>query len=310
MCPFRSVCTGRDPDALSLTTCPQLYHIISLFHVVARRAIVPEPNAPSGGFVPCVESGIPFPYRHPFSPHVAALLPNFLVLLRSIHALWEPSVIQQIPPDWQMIYTIDDAYAASLLGEQSTLSSMHTSASSGGRYVDTSVLAAHDGGGEGGQAGVVRHARHFVENVRDIAYRFLQACCVPGDRFYTTKDLAAALRHSVFSGMEHLQSRHWRAVLSTFLPAFVRNCPHPLMPHLLGPLLPDVLTAAVVRFRAEWAALEARYARSHTTAKVVFVRACACACACAYFCRASWWCVLFCAEELTVRIRASVLSLV
>lgn len=226
----------------------QLYHLISLFHVIARRAVVPEPNVPDGGFVPCVDSGIAFPYRHPFSPHVPVLLPNFLLLLRTIHTLWEPTIMSQIPPEWQAIYAVDESYAASLLGEQPPASL--------GR-VDTTPYAAHDET----QTGYIRHARHFVENVRDVSYRFLQACCMPGDGFFTTPDLANVLKSTVFCYLDRMQNRHWRAMLQTFLPVFVRNCPVPLLPHLITPLLPAILTAAFTRFSAEWTALNERVAQ-------------------------------------------------
>ncbi|RLN88867.1 hypothetical protein BBJ28_00007309 [Nothophytophthora sp. Chile5] len=145
-------------------------------------------------------------------PH---LLPNLLSLIRSLHALQQPEMKQQILKTstacWLLSVSVDEI--AQLLGGKNQLEEEQVA-----------------------KLPVASKWAKWHKNVRDISYH-LMGVAVGQASFYTNPQVASLLQSSLLSDLDLMEHRHLKGALAYVYLPFLKNCPRELYPSLLEPVL-------------------------------------------------------------------------
>ncbi|XP_042475842.1 protein HASTY 1 isoform X2 [Macadamia integrifolia] len=185
--------------------------------------------------------------QHPMASHLSWMLPPLLRLLRVIHSLWSPPVIQALPGELKAAMSMSDVERASFIGEGNhPKSSKSASVFTDGSQVDVNK----DGHAETNENDI----RNWLKGTRDSGYNVLGLSATIGDSFFKSIE-----SHSVaLSLMENIQSmefRHMRQLIHSVLIPLVKFCPSDLWEDWLEKLLHPLFLHCQQALSFSWSCL-------------------------------------------------------
>jgi exportin-5 len=163
-----------------------------------------------------------------FAPIWPQLLPNTVMLIRTLHSLQEPAikdvVLKTSTCCWLMSVSVDEI--AQLLGGKHHLEE---------EQVKTLPIASK--------------WSKWQKNVRDVCYHLMgSACSQPS--VYASGHMAAYMQTGMLANMERMNHRHLKAALASVYLPFLKSCPKELYASLLDPVLTRLFTHLSQRFTA------------------------------------------------------------
>eukprot|EP00741_Cyanophora_paradoxa_P001924 tig00000523_g1863.t1 len=246
--------------------------LLSLFSAVFKRSSVPPSleERQAGGYLTAQGR-----VRHPFGPHLGAVLPQTLSLLRSLAALWSPEARAALPPELLPVLEPSPYEVGVLLRTEGP-------SGPGGGGGGPSASPAPEGAGEerpgfgsplkgghgrnaapGGEPLLVHELRLWVSSTFDFGYDVLRLALGTYE-FYeslsgTSPTLSALAALLSPSAVPHASERGLRTLARKVVHQALTRCPPELQAPLLGPLVGPFLRALFDRLAAAWAPrMEAR----------------------------------------------------
>lgn len=216
-----------------------LFHTVTFFEKALKRSGIRKGN------LNIHNSSTTPTSLHPMTSHLSWMLPPLLKLLRAIHSLWSPPVMQTLPGEIKAAMTMSNIERTSLLGE------VNTKVSKGAlSFTDGTLDMNKEVYTETNESDI----RNWLKGIRDSGYNVLGLSTTIGDSFFRCLDI-----HSVsIALMENIQSmefRHIRQLVHSVLIPLVKFCPSNLWDDWLEKLLHPLLTHSQQALSCSWSSL-------------------------------------------------------
>ncbi|XP_057515729.1 protein HASTY 1 [Amaranthus tricolor] len=214
-----------------------IFHTVTFFERALKRSRIRKNNLPT------ITNEAPV---QPMAPHLSWMLPPLLKLLRSIHSLWSPTVIQSLPGEVKAALIISDVERTSLLGEVNTKAPKGPLGFADGSLTDMSREAY----GEPNEKDI----RNWLRGIRDSGYDVLGLSTTIGDAFFQCLDIdsvALALMENLLS----MEYRHLRQLIHLVIIPLVKSCPPNLWGTWLEKLLHPLLLRTYQALNSSWSSL-------------------------------------------------------
>lgn len=214
-----------------------IFHTVTFFERALKRSGIRKNNLQN------ISAGTPV---QPMSPHLSWMLPPLLKLLRAMHSIWSPTVVQSLPGEVKAALTMSDIERAGLLGEVNTKAPKAPLGFADGLLTDMSK----DSYGEPNEKDI----RNWLRGIRDSGYDVLGLSTTVGDAFFKCLDIDSV----VLALMENLQSmeyRHLKQLIHLVIIPLVKSCPPNLWGTWLEKLLHPLFIYAQQALSSSWSSL-------------------------------------------------------
>lgn len=218
-----------------------IYHTVTFFEKALKRSGSRKGNLnPQNSSPP---TSIPL---HPMAPHLSWMLPPLLKLLRAVHSLWSPSVLQSLPGELKAAMAMSEVERTSLLGE-------------GNPRLAKGALAFADGS----QADVKKEGyvdpnetdlRNWLKGIRDSGYNVLGLSTTIGDTFFKCLDVQSVTL-AVVENIQSMEFRHIRQLVHSVVIFLVKFCPSVLWGEWLERILYSLLLHSQRALSLSWSSL-------------------------------------------------------
>ncbi|OVA15069.1 Exportin-1/Importin-beta-like [Macleaya cordata] len=217
-----------------------LYHSLTFFEKALKRSGIRKSNLNLQNGSTSSNNSMTL---HPMASHLSWMLPPLLRLLRALHSLWSPPVMQVLPVELKAAMSISDIERGSLLGEGNTKLSK---ASTDGSHIDTNK----EGHGQPNENDV----RNWLKGIRDSGYNVLGLSTTIGDSFFKcleSQSVALALMENIHS----MEFRHTRQLIHSVLVPLVKFCPSDLWAVWLEKILHPLFLHCQQALNSSWSSL-------------------------------------------------------
>ncbi|TPX35927.1 hypothetical protein SmJEL517_g01740 [Synchytrium microbalum] len=175
------------------------------------------------------------------------IVPNVLLLIQSIHSLWDIRAWEGLPPELSSIRDISPPERQFYVFGTAT------------KRVDddgTEMSAGPSGSSPEELDRQMQIVRLWLVHMRENCYHMLALLTYIDTDLYTLPGFSEALTTSLFSAALHLDNRHWKSLITTALPPLIMHCPpgNPLL-HLV---LPPFFEYVTKRLDSEWGSAAAK----------------------------------------------------
>ncbi|KAJ2851995.1 karyopherin [Coemansia brasiliensis] len=181
-----------------------------------------------------------------WSDYMSDLVPPVLLLIRSLHALWNPEHYRHLP--WQ-----SQQARANLFGLLDMAAAERQSIVGGIADVDADFAAVPRNAPNAEQlAAELRAFQHSLSTLREIAYKCMGKFSSIPDLFTTSKvpDLAGNFAGCLFADAETIAARHWRILLTDIAIPLLQNIGN--WPGIDAHSQLNECRAAIARFVSSW----------------------------------------------------------
>ncbi|VFQ94409.1 unnamed protein product [Cuscuta campestris] len=215
-----------------------VFHTVTFFEKALKRSGIRKGNTNS--------QSLQSDSLHPIAPHLSWMLRPLLKLLRAMHSLWSPSVMQTLPGEVKSAMIMSDTDRGSLLyGMNIKLPNGASSSADGSPFEMKS-----DGHSEPNET----NARNWLKGIRDSGYNVVGLSATIGDSFFRGLDsqfVALALMENIQS----MEFRHIRPLVHLALIPLVKSCPPDLWEAWLVRLLHPLLLHSQQALSCSWSSL-------------------------------------------------------
>ena len=231
----------------------KIYSLLQIFHCVGKRTRIKKDK----------QSQIK---RHPFIHHWPKILPNTFILIKTIHSIWEPKFrekLEQSQMCWiQRIAPLEIRSAMGFEDHYVNIPGAHhqSVAVSSNQWKHNVNVGGPD------FASLMTHLRRESYDILKIAafqtasmqqghIGFLKnpLTYTPGQGgLFDWQNLNAVLVHSLFNGIDYMELRHLRLLISQFMNPFTLSCPLPLANPILLPLLRNFFQHTTSKLQNTW----------------------------------------------------------
>ncbi|TPX48204.1 hypothetical protein SeLEV6574_g02167 [Synchytrium endobioticum] len=188
----------------------------------------------------------PPPHHQFWRDYVSAIVPNVLLLIQSIHAIWDRRVWDGLPPELSSIRDISQPERL-----------FYVFGTTGRKPDDDPAIDVESSRGIPEELDRQIHlVRTWLVHMRDHCYHIVALLTYIDSDLYFIPGFAEALTTALFSAAPHLDNRHWKALITIVLPPLTLNCPggNPLL-HMV---LPPFFEYVTKRLDSEWASAAAK----------------------------------------------------
>ncbi|KAJ8747704.1 hypothetical protein K2173_014548 [Erythroxylum novogranatense] len=208
-----------------------LFHIVTFFEKALKRSGVKRSNM-------SLQHSFTESTLHPMASHLSWMLPPLLKLLRSIHSLWSPTIMQALPDEVKAAMTMSDVERYSFLGEGNPKMSK-----SGLTFADGSQIdLTKEGHVETNESDI----RNWLKGLRDSGYNVLGLSTTIGDTFFKCLD-SQSVSMALMENIQSMDFRHIKQLVHSILIHLVKSCPPEMwdiwLEKLLSPLFLHVQQA-------------------------------------------------------------------
>ncbi|KNC50211.1 uncharacterized protein AMSG_06357 [Thecamonas trahens ATCC 50062] len=173
-------------------------------------------------------------------PHLNTLLPSLLSLITTLHGVWQPEVLANVPEFFESVFALPDETPTATLARASSLPSHELDAGS-----------------------QLRLFTYWMDSVFSRAYSALGSIAKIRD-LYEQGDLAAMLSASVFSNLPVLPNRYLVGITMSVICALFRMCPFAMREAVVVPILVPWIEFMQEKLPAEWGAFYERESSGST----------------------------------------------
>lgn len=216
-----------------------IFHIVTFFEKALKRSGFKKGSLSS-------ENSSKTPAGHPMASHLLWMMPPLLKLLRSIHSLWSPSVIQALPGEMRVAIVMSDAEKVSLLGEGKHKLPKSSLTFNDGYPLDISKEAHSEASGN--------DIRNWLKGIRDSGYSILGLSATLGDSFFRCIDPHSVIL-ALTENIQHMEFRHIKQLVHLALIPLVKFCPSDLWEVWLEKLLYPLLLHVWQALSSSWSSL-------------------------------------------------------
>lgn len=216
-----------------------IFHIVTFFEKAIKRSGFKKGSLSS-------ENSSITPAGHPMASHLLWMMPPLLKLLRSIHSLWSPSVIQALPGEMRVAIVMSDAEKVSLLGEGKHKLPKGSLSFNDGYPLDISKEAHSEASGN--------DIRNWLKGIRDSGYSILGLSATLGDSFFRCIDPHSVIL-ALTENIQHMEFRHIKQLVHLALIPLVKCCPSDLREVWLEKLLYPLLLHVWQALSSSWSSL-------------------------------------------------------
>ncbi|KAK4767361.1 hypothetical protein SAY86_015111 [Trapa natans] len=208
-----------------------IFHTVTFFEKAIKRSGFKKShlNSQSGP----TES----PTLHPMASHLSWMLPPLLKLLRAIHSLWSPSVVQALPMKIKVAMTMSDTEMVSLLGSKSSKNVL--------TFVDGPQVDAEPNEND---------IRNWLKGARDSSYNILGLATTVGETFYRCLDAQSAAA-ALMENIQSMDFRHIRQLVHAVIIPLVKSCPLDLWEIWLEKFLQPLFLHSQQALSISWSSL-------------------------------------------------------
>lgn len=207
----------------------RIIYILSLFHSISRR--MPGVAPPRGGIMATDQGDGQRTY--PISPYLMDILPSVLQLIQTLHTIYRPQNMSNVPQETREPLHIGPLERSQLLKEN----------------MDKSSFTQRDH--------IVWKMRTDIKSLRIYSYSILGQACKFCDvsQFWFNSQLLPMLTSSVFSDLEFMDDSDMDALLDKFIKPFIEHCPQQLYEQILPNTLQPLFMLIMNRLTTSWSAL-------------------------------------------------------
>ncbi|CAA2977914.1 HASTY 1 [Olea europaea subsp. europaea] len=188
-----------------------IFHTVTFFEKALKRSGFRKGSISSQN-IPIKNS----PVTHPMASHLSWMLPPLLRLLRAIHSLWSPPVIQALPGEIKAAMIMSDVERSSFTGEGSLKQPKGALAFTDGSHFDISM--------EGYSEPAETDLRNWLKGIRDSGYSVLGLSATIGDSFFGGRD-SHSVSSALMENIQYMEFRHIKQLVHLVLIPLVRSCP-------------------------------------------------------------------------------------
>ncbi|KAI3942418.1 hypothetical protein MKW98_013070 [Papaver atlanticum] len=212
-----------------------LFHSVTFFEKALKRSGSRKSSLTlQNGSLQCNNSVS----SHPLASHLEWMLPPLLRLLRALHSLWSPPVMQMLPVELKAAMSISDVERASLLGEGNVKVSK-------GTFTFT----------EGAQNEVNENdVRNWLKGIRDSGYNVLGLSITLGDSFFKCVE-SQFVAEALLENIQSMEFRHTRQLIHLVLVPLVKFCPSNLWEVWIEKILHPLLLHCQQALSCSWSTL-------------------------------------------------------
>ncbi|KMT13498.1 hypothetical protein BVRB_4g082770 [Beta vulgaris subsp. vulgaris] len=214
-----------------------IFHTVTFFERALKRSGIRKNSSQN------ISTGT---LMQPMAPHLSWMLPPLLKILRAMHSLWSPTVIQSLPGEVKAALNMSDVERASLLGEVNTKAPKAALGFADGSLIDMSKETY----GEPNEKDI----RNWLRGIRESGYDVLGLATTIGDAFFKCLNIDTV----ALALMENLQSmeyRHLKQLIHLVIIPLVKSCPPDLWGTWLEKLLHPLLLYAQQALSSSWSSL-------------------------------------------------------
>ncbi|MCL7029899.1 hypothetical protein MKW94_009024 [Papaver nudicaule] len=175
---------------------------------------------------------------HPLASHLEWMLPPLLRVLRAVHSLWSPAVMQMLPVELKAAMSISDVERASLLGEGNTKASKGTLTFTDGAQNDVNE----------------NDVRNWLKGIRDSGYNVLGLSITLGDSFFKCME-SQFVAEALLENIQSMEFRHTRQLIHLVLVPLVKFCPLNLWEVWIEKILQPLLLHCQQALSCSWSTL-------------------------------------------------------
>ncbi|CAH9101624.1 unnamed protein product [Cuscuta epithymum] len=219
------------------TTMWSVFHTVTFFEKALKRSGIRKVNANSQNLQ--ISDSL-----HPIAPHLSWMLPPLLKLLRAMHSLWSPSVMQTLPREVKAAMIMSDVDRASLYGMNLKLSKGFSNSTDG------SSFEMKDGHPEPNDTNV----RNWLKGIRDSGYNVVGLSATIGSSFFRGLD-PQSMTLALMENIQSMEFRHIRPLLHLALIPIVKSCLPDLWEVWLVRLLQPLLLHTQQALSCSWSGL-------------------------------------------------------
>ncbi|KAK3011154.1 hypothetical protein RJ639_011098 [Escallonia herrerae] len=235
-----------DPSGL-VRLCAEPVFMWSLFHTVTffEKALKRSGNRKGHVNIQNNSTASSTPW-HPMATHLSWMLPPLLKLLRAVHSLWSPPVIQALPAEIKAAMIMIDAERTSLLGEGNPKLSKAALTSAYGSQFESHK----EGSAEPNEVDI----RNWLKGIRDSGYNVLGLSTTIGDSFFKCLDVDSVAL-ALMENIQSMEFRHMRQLIHSVLIPLFKGCPSDLWEVWLEKLLHPLLLHCQQALSCSWSSL-------------------------------------------------------
>uniref|UniRef100_A0A7C9EEZ9 Uncharacterized protein n=1 Tax=Opuntia streptacantha TaxID=393608 RepID=A0A7C9EEZ9_OPUST len=215
-----------------------IFHTVTFFERALKRSGIKKSNLQS--------TSSEAPPIHPMAPHLSWMLPPLLKLLRAIHSLWSPPVMQSLPGEMKAALTMSDVERTSLLGEVNPKAPKGPLGFGDGSLIEMNKEAY----GEPNE----NDTRNWLKGIRDSGYDVLGLSTTVGDAFFKCLDVSSVTL-ALMENIQSMEYRHLKQLIHLVMIPLVKSCPSELWEAWLEKLLHPLLLHAQQTLSSSWSCL-------------------------------------------------------
>ncbi|XP_021773055.1 protein HASTY 1-like [Chenopodium quinoa] len=214
-----------------------IFHTVTFFERALKRSGIRKNNLQN------ISAGTPV---QPMAPHLTWMLPPLLKLLRAMHSLWSPAVVQSLPGEVKAALTMSDIERISLLGEVNTKAQKAPLGFADGSLTDMSK----DSYGEPNEKDI----RNWLRGIRDSGYDVVGLSTTVGDAFFRSLDVDSVVQ-ALMENLQSMEYRHLKQLIHLVIIPLIKSCPPELWGTWLEKLLHPILHYAQPSLSSSWSSL-------------------------------------------------------
>ncbi|KAA8545010.1 hypothetical protein F0562_019773 [Nyssa sinensis] len=217
-----------------------LFHTVTFFEKALKRSGVKKGNVNSQNSMASSTA------LHPMASHLSWMLPPLLKLLRAIHSLWSPPIMQALPGEIRAAMTMSDVERTSLLGEANPKLPKGSLTFTDGSQIEMNK----EGYAEQNETDI----RNWLKGIRDSGYNVLGLSATIGDSFFKCSD-AHSITLALMENIQSMEFRHMRQLVHSTLILLVKCCPSDLYEEWLEKLLHPLFLHSQQALSCSWSSL-------------------------------------------------------
>ncbi|GAM21676.1 hypothetical protein SAMD00019534_048510 [Acytostelium subglobosum LB1] len=216
----------------------KLQFVVATLQIFWKKTTLPPTLQEEEGFIPFIANGISYTSKWPISSFVNNVLPNVVALAHTVHGLWNPTVINNVDSEYRVIFQLDEAITAPLLGLD--------------YHKDNKTESSN-----------IKFVRNLLDTMRDACYEIIGYGFTHADEMWSIATLPKILSDSVFSHLEVCENRHIKLISRHVLLFLLKYCPQKLQPQFFDALFPHLLSILFSRIKSGWEVINQRSQKEH-----------------------------------------------